>query len=237
MQQLKASLKATDGPIDPVILRDIGSSEYIIVAGESRVKALLELGYPPNYKVPALLGDFDDRKALEYGLIDNYVRAPITAYEEALVVRSLVSYYDMSQRDIADKLGKTEQHISRLLSVFDLVEEVQNALHEGRITLGHAVEIHALLDSPKKQRKLLSEITERGLNVKTTRTRVRELLGEGEDWIIRPGEVWVSKEARVSIHPSGKGYKVDFSFATADEFDKIVTVLRNRLNGSGDSPG
>lgn len=70
MEQLKSSLRATDGPVDPVILRDSGSSEYIIAAGESRVKALIELGHPSDYKVPALLGDFDDRKALEYGLVE-----------------------------------------------------------------------------------------------------------------------------------------------------------------------
>ena len=230
MEQLKTSLKATGGPIEPLILRDLGGSEYIIIAGESRVKALLELGYPPNYQVPALVGTFDDRESLEYGLLDNYVRAPLSAYEEALVVRSLIEYYQMSQNEIALKLGKNKQHISRLLSVFDLIDEVQEALHGGRITLGHAVEFTQLRDSPKKQKRLLSEITERGLSVKASRTRVQELLGEGKHWIIEPGEVWVSKEAKVAVFPSSGGYKVDFSFSTSEEFEKIVTVLRNRMS-------
>ncbi len=150
-----------------MILCDLGSSEYIIVAGESRVKELLELGYPQDYKIPALLGDFGDR----------------------------------------------------------------NALHEGTISLDHAAELHVLLDSPKKQRRFLAEVIERGLSVKAARTRARELSGEGENWIIRPGEVWVSKEAKVAVYPSGKGYKVDFSFTTPEDFERIVTVLRNRLNG------
>lgn len=229
MQQLKTSLEATGGPIDPLILRDLGGSEYIIVAGESRVKALGELGYRPDYKVPALIGDFDDRTALEYGLVENYVRTPLSAYEEALVVRSLVEYYQMSQREVAERLGKTEQHISRLLGVFELVEEVRTALHEGEITLGLAVELQALKAQPDLQRQMLSEIRAQGLSVKAARTRIRELLGEGGDWIIKPGELWVSKESRVEVHPSGKGFKVDFSFTTAEEFDKIVAFLRNRM--------
>lgn len=230
MKQLKTSLEATDGPIDPVILRGLGGSEYIIVAGESRVKALGELGYPPDYLVPALIGEFDDRTALEYGLIENYVRNSLSAYEEALVVRSLMQYYGLSQRQMSERLGKGEQHISRLLAVFDLVEEVRKALHEGAITLGHAVEIHALKAFPARQRKILSEILNQGMSVKAVRTRVRELLGEGDDWLIRPGELWVSKNARVAVHPAGKGYKVDFSFVTTDDFNKIVAFLRNRLN-------
>src|SRR6056297_1157494 len=205
MQQLKTSLQATGGPIDPLILRDLGGTEYIVVAGESRVKALT------------------------YGLIENYVRSPLSAYEEALVVRALVKYYGMSQRQVAERLGKGKAHISRLLAVFDLLEEVRTAMHEGRINLGHAAELLPVKDTPKLQRQALSEILERGLSVMMLRTRVRELLGESEGWIIEPGEMWVSKAARVAVHPAGRGYKVDFSFTTAAEFDTIVTYLRNRL--------
>ena len=230
MRQLKSSLEATGGPAQPLILRDLGGSEYIIVAGESRAKALSELGYPPNYRVPALVGEFDDAAALEYGLVDNYVRAPLSAYEEALVVRSLVEYYEKSQKELAEKLGKSPQHISRLLAVFELVEEVGELLHEGAISLAHAAELVPLKDSPRLQRQLIEEIMERGLNVKATRVRVRELFGDGAGWIIEPGEVWVSKDAKVAVYPSGKGYKVDFSFSTAEEFERIFTVLRNRLS-------
>ena len=229
MQQLKTSLQATGGPIDPLILRDLGGAEYIVVAGESRVKALTELGYRPDYEVPALIGQFDDGAALSYGLIENYVRSPLSAYEEALVLRALVKYYGMSQRQMAERLGKGETHVSRLLAVFDLDEEVRTALHEGRITLGHATELLALKDAPELQRQALAEIIERGLSVMMLRTRVRELLGEAEGWIIEPGELWVSKAARVAVHPAGRGYKVDFSFTTADEFESIVSYLRNRL--------
>lgn len=234
MQQLKTSLEATGGPMVPLILRDLGGREYIIVAGESRAKALRSLGYPPDYEVPALIGDFDDGQALEYGLVDNYVRAPLSTFEEALVVRSLMRYYEMSQRAIALKLGKTEQHICRLLAVFELDNEVQQALHDGEITLGHAAELAPLKGAPEQQRRLLAEIGERSLSVRATRTRVRELTGEGESWIIHPGEVWVSKHAKVSVYPGARGYKVDFSFTTADEFDRILTILQNRLSAAAE---
>src|SRR6056297_468105 len=142
MGQLKSSLHATEGPIDPIIVRDLGGSESVVVAGESRVQALNELGYPPDYELPCLVGQFDDKTALEYGLIENYVRNPLTPYEEALVIRSLVSYYELTQRQVAAKLGKTEQYISHVLSVFNLIDDVKQALHEGKITLGHARELY-----------------------------------------------------------------------------------------------
>lgn len=230
LEQLKSSLEATGGPVTPLILRELGGREYIVVAGESRVQALLELGYPPDYRVPALVGEFDDGQALECGLVENYVRAPLSAYEEALVVRSLIDYYGGSQSAIARKLGKSEQHISRLLGVFELTEEVQRALHEGEISLGHAVEFAPLRETPELQRQLLTEIGERALSVRAVRTRVRELLGEDENWIMRPGEVWVSKQAKLAVYPRSGGYKVDFSFTTAEEFASILTILHNRLS-------
>ncbi len=229
MRQLKSSLTATKGPIDPLIVRDLGGDEYVVVAGESRVQALTELGYPPDYEVPCLVGRFDDQTALEYGLIENYVRNPLTAYEEALVIRSLVRYYKLSQREVASKLGKSEQHISHVLSIFDLTEEVQQALHEGSITLAHARELKALRDSKANQRLILREITMRGLSVKATRTRIQELMGEGKRWIIDPGENRISEQSKVRVHPASGGYKVDFTFSTTEEFEEAIEYLRSRL--------
>ncbi len=229
MRQLKSSLDATDGPIDPIIVRDLGGAEYVVVAGESRVQALSELGYPPDYQVPCLIGEFDDKTAMEYGLIENYVRNPLTPYEEALVMRSLVSYYGLTQREIAAKLGKSPQHISHVLSVFELIDEVTEALHEGRITLGHARELYALRDSKPNQRLILKEILRWGLSVKATRTRIQQLIGAGKDWIIEPGEVWLSKQAKVNVHPTGDKYKVDFTFSNVEELEQVVEFLRGRL--------
>jgi ParB family chromosome partitioning protein len=229
MRRLKSSIAATGGPIDPIIVRELGSREYVVVAGESRVLALTELGYPPDHEVPCLVGQFDDKKALEYGLIENYVRNPLSPYEEALVIRSLVTYYEMSQREVAGKLGKSEQHISHILSVFELCEEVQQALHEGRISLAHARELYALRNTEPNQRLILKEILWRGLSVKATRTRIRELIGAGKEWIIEPGETRLSDKSRVAIHPSSEGYKVDFTFGDAEEFEKVISYLRSRL--------
>ena len=229
MRQLKSSLDATEGPIDPIIVRDLGGAEYVVVAGESRVQALSELGYPPDFEVPCLIGEFDDKTAMEYGLIENYVRNPLTPYEEALVMRSLVSYYGLTQREIAAKLGKSPQHISHVLSVFELIDEVTGALHEGRITLGHARELYALRDSKPNQRLILKEILRWGLSVKATRTRIQQLIGAGKDWIIEPGEVWLSKQAKVNVHPAGDKYKVDFTFSNVEELEQVVEFLRGRL--------
>lgn len=229
MEQLKSSLEATDGPIYPVIVRELGRGEYVVVAGESRVLAMTDLNYPPDYEVHCLVGSFDDKTALEYSLIENYVRSPLSPYEEALVIRSLVKYYALSQREIAAKLGKSEHHISHVLSVFELSEEVQGALHEGRISLGHARELYALRDSKANQRLMLSEIVARGLSVKAARTRIREFLGEGREWIIEPGEAWFSKKAKASIHPDGDKYKVSFTFSTGDEFEQILSYLRAKM--------
>jgi ParB family chromosome partitioning protein len=229
MAQLTASLEATGGPLSPVIVRELGGSEYIVVAGESRLRALMALGRPPDHPVPCLVGEFDDRSALEYALVENYVRSPLTPYEEALTVRTLTERYRLRQRDLAARLGRSEQHLSRLLAIFSLCEELRLALHRREISLAHAQEFLPLRRSPQLQRQLLAELTARKLSVKALRTRVRELLGEGGQWLIAPGEIWLTERARVAIHPAAKGYTVDFSFSTADEFTQIITLLQRRL--------
>jgi ParB family chromosome partitioning protein len=231
MAQLTASLEATGGPLSPVIVRELGGSEYIVVAGESRVRALMALGRPPDHPVPCLIGEFDDRNALEYALVENYVRSPLTPYEEALTVRTLTERYRLRQRDLAARLGRSEQHLSRLFAIFSLCEELRLALHSREISLAHAQELLPLRNSPALQKQLLGEITTRSLSVKALRTRVRELLGEGGQWLIAPGEVWLTERAKVAIHPAAKGYTVDFSFSTAEEFERILKLLRDRMTG------
>jgi len=206
MEQLKASIKATEGPIDPLTVRDLGRGEYVVVSGESRLKALIELGYPPDYRVPCLVDEFSDEKALEYALIENFVRQPLTPYEEALVVKTLVEEYKFKQNELAQRLGRSKQYISNLLEIFRLVEEVQEALHQGKITPEHAKSLYPLRDSPDLQREVLKEILTRNLNVEETKTRVKELSGEGRNWFIKPGTVWLSKNSRVSLHPVGRRF-------------------------------
>jgi ParB family chromosome partitioning protein len=229
MEQLKKSIKETDGPIDPLMVKDLGKGEYVVVSGETRLKALIELGYPPDYKVPCLVDEFSDEKALEYALIENFVRQPLTPYEEALVVKTLIEGYRFRQKDLAQRLGKNKQYVTNLLGIFRLIEGVQEALHQGKITLEHAKSLYPLRDSLDLQEKVLNEVLARNLNVEETKTRVKELSGEGKNWFIKPGTVWVSKNSRVSLHPVGRRFKLYASFGSKEELGKIMKIIKNRI--------
>ncbi len=229
MERLKNSIAATAGPIDPLLVRELGGREYIVVAGESRLRALIELGYPPDSPVPCLVGTFDDRQATEYALIENCVRSPLTPYEEALALRVLHRDWGMKQKRLAELLGRSRQQIGHLLEIFELLPEVRAALHLEEITLGHARVLYLLRNSARLQKRLLEEIRSRGLSVRAASTRARELNGEGARWLIDPGDVWVSKAARLSIHPGASGYRVNFTFENGEELEQLLMVLRNRL--------
>jgi len=229
MEELKQSIKATDGPIDPLIVRDMGTDEYIVVAGETRLKAMMELGYKTTHQVPCLIDSFSDEEALEYGLIENLVRQKLTPYEEALVVKRLVDDYGYQQSDLAKRLGKSKQQINNLLGVFSLINEVKEALHAGKITLGHARVLYALRDNKQKQKNALDEIIAKNLSRTETETLIKKLLGNNKDWFVKPGTVYISKNSKLSVHPSGDGFQFNGRFTNKEELLKIIKALNNRI--------
>lgn len=229
MEEFKQSIKATEGPLDPLIVRDMGTDEFIVVAGETRLKAMIELGYEINFPVPCLVDTFTDEQALEYGLIENLVRQKLTPYEEALAVKRLVEDYGFRQTDLAKRLGKSKQHLNNLLSVFSLINEVKEALHNGKISLGHARALNLLRESPVKQKTVLDEVLAKDLNRAETETLIKKLLGENKDWFIKPGTTYISKTAKLSVHPSGDGFHFDGRFTNEEELQKIIKALQNRI--------
>jgi len=229
MEELKQSIKSTEGPIDPLIVRDMGTDEYIVVAGETRLKAMIELGYKTTFPVPCLVDSFSDKEALEYGLIENLVRQKLTPYEEALVVKRLVDDYGYRQTDLANRLGKSRQQITHLLEVFSLINEVKEALHSGKITLAHARALYALRENAAQQKKALNEIIAKNLNYTETQTLIKKLQGISKDWFVKPGTTHISKNSKLNIHPSGQGFNFDGRFTNLEELQKIIKALNNRI--------
>ena len=153
------------GIIQPIIVtRGNGNVPYQIIAGERRWRAARRAGLTA---VPILLRESTGSQALEIALVENVQRADLNPIEEALAYRQLADEFNLTQADIASRVGKSRPAITNTLRLLDAPLDVQDAVINDRISAGHA---RALLSisGPDRQQSLLNRILAEGLSVRQT---------------------------------------------------------------------
>ena len=123
------------GLLQPIIVRRKGNGFYEIIAGEHRWRACKEAGL---VEVPVIIKDMDDRSASLAALVENLQREDLDPVEEARGYESLMREYGMTQEEAAFSVGKSRPSVANKLRILSLPEKVLSALHENRITFGHA---------------------------------------------------------------------------------------------------
>jgi len=157
---------ADKGVLQPILLRPSGDG-YEIVAGERRWRAAQRASL---HRIPAIIRDMDDAASAEVALIENVQRTDLTAIEEAEGYYQLISRFAHSQDDVARLVGKSRSHVTNLLRLLDLPEEVREMLLRGDISMGHARAIATAADPVAIARKIITE----GLSVRQVEQIVRE---------------------------------------------------------------
>jgi len=123
-----------NGLIQPIIVRK-GKKKFELVAGERRLKACKLVGID---EIPAIVSDFDDRKAFESGLIENLQREDLTFIEEAEGYNRLMNEFNYTQEELATIVSKSRSHVANLLRLVSLPKEVKKFILNGKLFLGHA---------------------------------------------------------------------------------------------------
>lgn len=240
LSELAESIK-TLGVLQPVLLRRVkgdGLSENLeIVAGERRWRASQVAGLK---QIPTIILDLDDRQALEIALVENIQRSNLSPIEEALAYERLTIEFSLSQKDIAERVGKDRASIANYLRLLKLPKEVQDLLKEAKITMGHAKAIMTISE-PTAQISLARKVIEEGLSVRALEAitaRVVVLNGikkkhknaassdaGGEITIMQPlvDKLREALGTKVSIkHQSnGKG-KIEIDYFSDQELERIV---------------
>jgi ParB family chromosome partitioning protein len=159
LDSLAASIRQK-GVLQPLIVRPIaGTDTYEIVAGERRWRAaqIAQL-----HQLPVVIREFNDVEVLEIAIIENIQRADLNAIEEAAGFRQLMERFGHTQEKIAEALSKSRSHVTNLLRLLSLPEDVQDYVREGKLSSGHA---RALITTPNAS-ILAGEIIEKGLSVR-----------------------------------------------------------------------
>ena len=144
LQELATSIKE-HGVFQPVIVKK-SIKGYEIIAGERRVKASKLAG---KETVPTIIRDFSDQDMMEIALLENLQRENLNALEEAMAYKKLIDELSLTQEQLANRLGKSRSHITNMLGLLSLPEEVKDMIMASKISMSHARVLSKIEDSEK----------------------------------------------------------------------------------------
>ena len=161
------------GIIQPLTVRKLSSGYYQIIAGERRWRAAKQAGLR---EVPVVIIEADDRKAMELAMIENLQREDLNPMEEAEGLQALMEQYDMTQEQVAERVGKSRSAVANTLRLLGLSAPVRRLLEENKLSAGHARALLAL--EGRVQAQAAQTVVDQALSVRQTEQLVKRLQSE-----------------------------------------------------------
>lgn len=236
LQELANSIREL-GIIQPITLRKV-ANRYQIIAGERRWRASQLAGLQ---KIPAYIVSVEDQGVMEMALVENIQREDLNAIEIALAYQHLAETTGMTQAKISDRVGKSRAAVTNYLRLLKLPAQVQMALKNHEIEMGHARALLAI-DSPSQQIKLFREVQQQQLSVRKVEELV-QALKNGDDVKTARGKIasksqlpeefnilkdrlaqFFQTKVQMTCSPKGKG-KITLQFDNEEQLERIMNIL------------
>lgn len=232
IKELAQSIKQF-GILQPLVVSPNEDTQtYRIVAGERRWRAAK---IAKLETVPAIIRNREEQEELEVALIENVQRVDLSPLEQAISVERLHQQFNLSYRQIAERLGKAETTLSNIVRLLQLPEIARDALRDNKITEGHARAILALKQDPGKQAELLKHILTYNWSVRqaeqfvisqrqgaTTSTAVKQRMATETP---ETKKISTIIHAPVSIKRTAKGGRLELHFKTEEELETLIKLL------------
>jgi ParB family chromosome partitioning protein len=235
LRELAQSIKE-QGVIQPVTVRKLGYNRYQLISGERRLRASKLAGLS---KIPVFIRVANDEQMLELALIENIHRENLNAIEVAISYQRLIDECNMTQEEVSDKVGKSRSAVANFLRLLKLPAEVQIAIRDGHITMGHARALINITDK-EQQLKLLQQIIEGEMNVRQTEELAEKAKNPGAkekkqtNFIpehfkskIKKLSQTLNTKVKVTRNVKGQG-SVVIDFKDEAEFDRIMELFGNK---------
>ena len=206
LNELADSIKE-HGVFQPIIVKK-SIKGYEIIAGERRVKASQIAG---KETIPAIIRDFSDEAMMEIALLENLQRENLNSIEEANAYKKLLDTLNLTQEELAKRLGKSRSHITNMLGLLNLPEEVKNLINEDKISMSHA-RVLSKIEDKEKIDEFVSLILNENISV-----RQIEELARNEN---------VEKTHKVNR----KSYENEYSYLEDELSDKLGTRVKIKKN-------
>jgi len=227
LEELAASIKS-QGVLQPIVVRKKAEQQYEIIAGERRWRAAQIAGL---HEIPALVKEMTDNEAQEAALIENIQRENLNAVEEARAYKKLLENKNTGYDSLSSIIGKSKSHISNMLRLLELDDEILNYIIEGKLSMGHA---RALIGVPNAK-VLAKEIINKNLSVRETEKNTSQFKKSKSNKKFKdPNIADLEKELsekiglKTSIHfnQEGSSGSLTLFYSDLDQLDDIMKRLK-----------
>lgn len=226
IEELASSIKEY-GVIQPIIVTK-QKDYYKIVAGERRWRASKKAGLT---EIPAIIRDYDEQKNSEIALIENIQREDLNPIEKATAIRELLDKYNLTQQQLADKLGISRSGLANTVRILNLAPSVVELVKEGKLTEGHCKALLAI-DNPEKQYQAAIHMIESGDSVREAEKQVRikkkKVSNDRYQPIYREIEASFRNffGTKVKLDAKQRSGKIIIQYSSNDELDRILNLIK-----------
>lgn len=236
LQELADSIKV-HGIIQPITVRRLARDQYQLISGERRFQASKLAGLKG---IPAYVRSADDQQMLEMALIENIQRENLNAIEIALSYQRLISECNLKQDELGDRVGKNRATVTNYLRLLKLPPDVQIAVRDNRISMGHARAI-INVENPDQQLFIFKKILTEELSVRKVEELVRNLaeVGNSTEKNVQPPSSAINREiaqlqsqlsshfgTRIVIKSDGKKGEIKIPFLSVEDLNRILDILK-----------
>tara|TARA_Y100001970_G_scaffold87544_1_gene110512 strand:+ start:10492 stop:11319 length:828 start_codon:yes stop_codon:yes gene_type:complete len=226
LKQLSESIK-NQGLIQPIVVRKGTSENYEIIAGERRWRACQLANL---HSVDCVVMNVAEDSIYELALIENIQRESLNVVEEAKAYQKLISLNKLKTEQLATKIGKSASHISNLIRILELDENVHQMIIEGKITMGHA---RALIGVPDAFQKA-KEIYEKKLSVRDVEKSTAEHKQSRKKTNKDPNIADLEKElsdkiglrTEIQFNENGSSGSLKLFYSDLNQLDEIMKRLK-----------
>ena len=237
------------GVLQPVLVRELETGAYELIAGERRWRAATRAGLAT---IPVIVRGADDLASLEAAIVENLHRQDLNPLEEAAAYKQLIEDFTLTHDEVAARVGKSRAAISNTLRLLQLPAPIQRLVSDGQLAAGHARALLATAD-PAFQESLARRAVDGGMSVRAVEEAVRErddLAGRapsGRRSGTRPAssarhagmhelEELLSEHlaTRVKVEERGRRGRVVIEFADLDDLERLYLAMTGHPSATGE---
>lgn len=225
------------GVIQPVLVRKTETG-YELVAGERRWRAAQQVGLKA---IPAVVREYDDGQMTEIALIENLQRENLNPIEEAAAFRRLMEEFDLTQEEVARRIGRSRSLIANTVRLLNLPAVVQDHVSRGTLSMGQARPLLGLEDA-ELQLEAAESIIAEDLSARDAEELVRRLLNtprtktarkqpEKREFFLAEAEerLKMALGTQVRIKPGKLKSKIEIEFYSAEDLERLIETLSAQM--------
>ena len=231
LNELANSIKV-HGVISPIIVKEV-NGRYVIIAGERRWRASRLAG---RKTIPCIVRDYTEQEISEIAIIENLQREDLNPIESAKAIKNLISQYNLTQDEVADKIGKSRPAVANTLRLLTLPEQIITLVEQNKLTAGHARTLLGI-DNATKQKEIALAIIEKGLTVRDVENIIKNL-NKPKAAPAKPQEKSLELKdfenkikrvlsTSVAIKGNDKKGKIVIDYYSIDDLNRIYDILLN----------